>query len=64
VHKIVRSKNDIKLFDAKVDACCSMEPCGIFLVALFGVYLVLGCMLRLSICISQNSECCLEDTEQ
>jgi hypothetical protein len=23
----------IKLFDAKVDACCSMEPCGILLAA-------------------------------
>jgi hypothetical protein len=49
----------IKLFDAKVDAYCSMEPCGILLDAFcvhalpcastfntFGVYLVLGCMLR------------------
>jgi hypothetical protein len=49
----------IKLFDAKVDVYCSMEPCGISLGAFcvhvlpcastfntFGVYLVLGCMLR------------------
>ena len=49
----------IKLFDAKVDVYCSMEPCGILLEAFcisvlpststfntFGVYLVLGCMLH------------------
>ena len=49
----------IELFDAKVDVYFSMEPCGILLEALcvhvlpsastfntFGVYLVLGCMLR------------------
>jgi hypothetical protein len=49
----------IKLFDANVDAYFSMEPCGISLGTLcvhvfpcaskfntFGVYLVIGCMLR------------------
>jgi len=49
----------IKLFYAKVDVYCSMEPCGILFDTLcvhvlpcastfntFVVYLVLGCMLR------------------
>jgi hypothetical protein len=49
----------IKLFDEKVDAYCYMEPCAILLDSFcvhalpstltfntFGVYLVLGCMIR------------------
>jgi hypothetical protein len=54
----------IKLFGAKVDGSCSMEPSGNLLAAClkFGWFLVV--CFRLSICIPWNSNCCLEDREQ